>query len=65
MEKRLRKPVAATFNCPGLGLLACIISLIKGEYTNQIFSTVIVNDIIDIRNGSWPHSFLIFNKRKI
>jgi hypothetical protein len=46
MEKRLRKPVAATFNCPELSLLACIISLIISEYTNQIFSTVIVNDII-------------------
>ena len=44
MEKRLRKPVATTFNCPGLNLLACIRSLIIGEYTNQIFSTMFIND---------------------
>lgn len=39
MEKRLRNPVAATFNCPELSLLACILSLIIGEYTNQIILT--------------------------
>lgn len=39
MEKRLRKPVAATFNCPELSLLPCIGSLIIGEYTNQKNST--------------------------
>ena len=37
MEKRVRNPVAATFNSPELSLLACIVSLIIGEYTNQIF----------------------------
>jgi len=42
MEKRLRKPVAATLNCPGLSLLACIKSLIIGEYTNQIISTPVL-----------------------
>jgi hypothetical protein len=46
MEKRLRKPVAVTFNCPELSLLACIVPLIIGEYTNQIFSVMLINDII-------------------
>ena len=43
MEKRVINPVAATFNCPELSL-ACIESLIIGEYTNQIFSTMFSSD---------------------
>ena len=45
MEKRLRNPVTATFNCPELSLLACIVSLMIGEYTNQIFSSELINNI--------------------
>jgi len=47
MENKLRNPVAATLICPELSLLACMISLIKGEYTNQIFSSLLNSNIIN------------------